>query len=178
MSRPTTLYRFFDAEGALLYVGITSVQRTRWHQHAATKEWWDQVSSATTEHFATRPEAETAENHAIEHEGPKHNVRRPSPPKPKRLPRALKPRTYSKPCDRSVALTCDVLDPVGEVNIAERTGVQPNTVHAWMKRGLLPEPRFLVGGGRPVWDWNVDIVPWLRSDPRRQHLLRSAGSSV
>jgi hypothetical protein len=60
-------------------------------------------------------------------------------------------------------------DPVGSKDIAARTGVQPNTVHMWQKRGLLPEPRWHASGF-PLWDWNVDIVPWLRADARRAHL--------
>lgn len=60
-------------------------------------------------------------------------------------------------------------DPVGAKDIAERTGVQPDTVHRWQKRGLLPDARWYVSGA-PAWDWNFDIVPWLRASPYRAHL--------
>lgn len=43
---------------------------------------------------------------------------------------------------------------VGEVEIAERLGVQRNTVNVWRKRGLLPAPQWTVSG-LPAWDWAV-----------------------
>jgi predicted DNA-binding transcriptional regulator AlpA len=51
-SSPTTLYRFFDAEGQLLYVGITRRGANRWRNHEQVKAWWGQVSSSTVEHVA------------------------------------------------------------------------------------------------------------------------------
>lgn len=44
------------------------------------------------------------------------------------------------------------VDPVGLAEIADRLGVQRQTVDTWRHRGLLPEPRWTVGG-RPAWDW-------------------------
>lgn len=55
-------------------------------------------------------------------------------------------------------------DPVGLAEIAERLGVQPNTAHAWNKRGLLPEPRWRLAIG-PVWDWR-DVEAWARETQR------------
>ncbi len=43
---------------------------------------------------------------------------------------------------------------VGEKEIAERLGVRPNTVHVWMKRGVLPQPDGLVSG-MPAWNWST-----------------------
>lgn len=70
----TTLYRFFNADGVLLYVGITGVGGSRWGQHAAEKAWWCEVAHTTTEHFATREEAAAAELAAIKAELPRHNI--------------------------------------------------------------------------------------------------------
>lgn len=61
---------------------------------------------------------------------------------------------------------CDV---VGPKEIAERTGVQENTVHMWRKRQVMPEERWTMSTV-PLWCWDDDIVPWLRADPRRAHL--------
>jgi hypothetical protein len=72
--RPTTLYRFFDAEGRLLYVGITGVGTLRWFTHARQKAWWPLVATVTLEHFADRAEARAAELAAIRTEHPLHNV--------------------------------------------------------------------------------------------------------
>lgn len=54
--------------------------------------------------------------------------------------------------------------PVGIVEIAARLGVKRQTVDVWRVRGLLPEPKGLVGG-RPAWDW-PEIEAWARSTAR------------
>lgn len=54
--------------------------------------------------------------------------------------------------------------PVGTVEIAALLGVARHTVDQWRYRGLLPEPRWVVGG-RPAWDLD-DIDYWARSTGR------------
>jgi predicted GIY-YIG superfamily endonuclease len=70
----TTLYRFHDTDGELLYVGITERGPERWKAHRKDKSWWTDVTSITTEHYDTRTEALDAERAAIIAEQPKHNV--------------------------------------------------------------------------------------------------------
>jgi GIY-YIG catalytic domain. len=70
----TALYRFFDAVGDLLYVGIANDPRPRWSCHAGEKRWWGEVHKKTLEWFATREEAEHAEMTAIVNEQPRYNV--------------------------------------------------------------------------------------------------------
>ena len=73
----TTLYRFFDADDRLLYVGIAGNPGRRFHQHANGpdgKPWWSHVARSTMEHFDTREEAAAAEVAAIVTEHPLHNV--------------------------------------------------------------------------------------------------------
>jgi len=55
-------------------------------------------------------------------------------------------------------------DPVGADDIAQRLGVQANTVHIWRKRGLLPEPKWTVSG-RPCWNW-PDVEKWAKETKR------------
>ena len=44
ISVPTTaLYRLYDDDGELLYVGITDSPGTRMAQHKAQKAWWGDV---------------------------------------------------------------------------------------------------------------------------------------
>lgn len=82
-ARRTTLYRFFDAEGRLLYVGITTLGPNRWAEHERHREWWDQVASSTVEQFGSREEAHAAEIAAILQEEPPYNLRhQPRPAKP------------------------------------------------------------------------------------------------
>lgn len=65
-------------------------------------------------------------------------------------------------------MTCplcgDQSDPVGLVEIAERLRVQRATADMWRLRGLLPKPRWVVGG-RPAWAW-PDIQTWASATGR------------
>lgn len=69
-----TLYRFFDEDGALLYIGISESPLVRLDAHASTQPWWGHVRSATFEHFGTRQEVLDAEVAAIRDERPAFNV--------------------------------------------------------------------------------------------------------
>lgn len=71
---PNVLYRLFDAEGALLYIGITVDFQTRMRYHRRQKPWWGEVARTETEPFRSRSEALTAEWYAIVNECPKYNV--------------------------------------------------------------------------------------------------------
>lgn len=74
-SVPTqTLYRYFDASGRLLYVGITQRGHRRSQEHAETASWWPKVASQTLEHFDTHAEVEAAEKKAIHTEKPIYNI--------------------------------------------------------------------------------------------------------
>ena len=70
----TTLYRLFDADERLLYIGIADKWTSRMTQHAAEKAWWSDVASTRFESFPTRDEACAAEKAAIIAERPLHNV--------------------------------------------------------------------------------------------------------
>lgn len=73
---PTALYRLYDADGALLYVGIAYNTKARMEQHAREQGWWAEVSRRTVRLYASRNEAAEAEEAAIESERPRHNVAR------------------------------------------------------------------------------------------------------
>jgi predicted GIY-YIG superfamily endonuclease len=82
---PTFLYRLFDADGALLYVGITRTLDRRMQQHALKQPWWPEVAKTVTTEYRTRAQAARAEHAAIEAENPRHNAMR--------LPRAAHMRS-------------------------------------------------------------------------------------
>jgi predicted GIY-YIG superfamily endonuclease len=69
----TALYRFFDLDDELLYVGITNNPEKRWNHHRARQAWWPQVARKTLEWFDNRGDAEVAEIEAIRGEIPRHN---------------------------------------------------------------------------------------------------------
>lgn len=70
----TVLYRYFDSDNRLLYVGITKNQSRRFSQHNSKAQWIDQIHTATFQHFDTREEALSAEANAIRNENPIHNI--------------------------------------------------------------------------------------------------------
>jgi predicted GIY-YIG superfamily endonuclease len=67
------LYRQFDKDGRLLYVGVSGRLAIRLTQHRASP-WYGEIDRVETEEFATREEALTAEKKAIERERPEWNV--------------------------------------------------------------------------------------------------------
>lgn len=73
--KKTALYRQFDAEGMLLYVGITELFTYRQAQHA-NKHWAHEIASTTSTWYDTRADALVAEADAICNENPLHNVKR------------------------------------------------------------------------------------------------------
>lgn len=70
----TKLYRHFDKEGRLLYVGISQSAIVRLAQHKQTASWFDEVTTVTIENFETRELALAAEEQAIKAERPLYNL--------------------------------------------------------------------------------------------------------
>lgn len=71
---PTSLYRYFDRHGALIYVGITRRGIARNVEHNNSKEWWHYVARQEVEHFDTRAAALRAETDAIRTHQPPFNA--------------------------------------------------------------------------------------------------------
>lgn len=70
---PQALYRFWDKNNTLLYIGISNNFLGRITQHTSTAEWFPQASYVTLEHFDSRLEVEQAEKNAIKSELPLYN---------------------------------------------------------------------------------------------------------
>jgi predicted GIY-YIG superfamily endonuclease len=68
-----TLYRFFDSEDRLLYVGISKFFEARLKQHYRNSSWFFDSVRVTLEHYETREQVELAESVAITTENPLHN---------------------------------------------------------------------------------------------------------
>jgi predicted GIY-YIG superfamily endonuclease len=73
----TYVYRFWDHDDTLLYVGVTANLETRFKDHSG-KHWWPQASHSTVEAHPNRALALVAEATAIMDENPLHNIQRPS----------------------------------------------------------------------------------------------------
>jgi hypothetical protein len=76
VSEKKALYRFFDAAGALLYIGRTlRPPWDRWREHRAGKTWWHEVATITIELVDTK-EIVSEERRAILAENPRYNRER------------------------------------------------------------------------------------------------------
>lgn len=70
--RPHCVYRFFDHQGALLYVGKAVNPDSRQRQHER-RAWWPDVRHITREWYDSDDDARRAEDLAIRDEGPLYN---------------------------------------------------------------------------------------------------------
>jgi len=76
-NRPTYLYRIYDDEGALLYIGIALNLNSRMNQHRKhwrNGEWYRTAGPIRVELYEDRTSAALAEYRAINKEQPIHNV--------------------------------------------------------------------------------------------------------
>lgn len=97
MPRELELYRHFNSNGELLYVGRSLNAVARQVSHKNKAEWWDEVSRIEIERFPNEVDVRAAERSAVETENPKFNVhwgkrapRKRSEPMPEpRTPEAL-----------------------------------------------------------------------------------------
>jgi hypothetical protein len=80
---PCSVYRAYNAEGVLLYVGITARGVWRARQHGYRSEWWREMTRMEWEHFDNRNDALDRETELIAAQDPVHNKVRPTPDKPR-----------------------------------------------------------------------------------------------
>lgn len=136
----TALYRFFDADDVLLYVGITADIHKRWKTHAGVKPWWGDVTQQTVHWYDDRPTAEAAERIAIATEKPRYNKRD--------LPAPL--------CEDATFwdYVAWVAEGQSQVEIASKVGVDKATVWRWKDRRAKTDGAtaiaFARAYGRPV----------------------------
>ncbi|MFD7554127.1 GIY-YIG nuclease family protein [Streptomyces sp. NPDC059835] len=69
----TALYRVFDSDDRLLYVGISNYPATRLDAHRRGAPWGSEMARHTLEEFPTRRQAAFAESEAINIERPLYN---------------------------------------------------------------------------------------------------------
>jgi DNA-binding NarL/FixJ family response regulator len=67
------LYRHFDGEGRLLYVGKSQCGIARLHKHKNSSSWFRDIRVVTLEHFETDIAVSVAEKDAIKTESPLYN---------------------------------------------------------------------------------------------------------
>ncbi len=139
MANRAELYRHYDTDGNLLYVGVSHSTIVRLMGHKCTSAWFDQITTIKIERFDCREDALRAERKAIETESPLHNVKNslreiPQPP--------------------PVLLTLQ--------QVAERMDIPKRTAYNQLKRGDFPIPHLPRTKPRK---WSSEAVDaWLRGE--------------
>ena len=85
----TSLYRHFDKDGRLLYVGISRSFMGRLGQHKRKSHWYWSIARVDVTHYPDRATAVRAEARAIRTEGPLHNRMVPPARKIRNAPKHL-----------------------------------------------------------------------------------------
>lgn len=67
------LYRIFDKNNDLIYIGISNQWSERMHSHEKDSRWFEEASLIKIEKFETREDVERAERKAIRIEKPLYN---------------------------------------------------------------------------------------------------------
>jgi predicted GIY-YIG superfamily endonuclease len=52
--RRHSVYRFYDSDGVLLYVGLSCDLTERLRKHGSEKDWWVEIARVELEHY-TKP---------------------------------------------------------------------------------------------------------------------------
>lgn len=73
MTERTAVYRFYDADDRLLYVGITANTKVRWAWHKGNAAWWPDQRRVEVVWRETREQAAAEEHLAIRTERPAWN---------------------------------------------------------------------------------------------------------
>ena len=90
MSERTAVYRFYDKDDVLLYVGATKNFDQRRSTHARTAKWWSAVVRHEVEWYNSQLDALITEAKLIRELRPLHNVQSPSPDNIEALRGAMK----------------------------------------------------------------------------------------
>lgn len=148
MSEPMyAVYRIFNADDELLYVGVTKNIAARMKQHQRSQAWWPSVASITTTWFETVEAASAAEIAAIQTEQPSSNINgvgaraatpyrgghsrvETAPATRKRLLAVAQLRKRAEVDSRAVVAAA-LAEGVPIRDIAELTGLSTRTVQDW-----------------------------------------------
>lgn len=125
----TALYRFFNADDELLYVGIAVDPAHRWKEHRGTKPWAHEVTMRVIEWLPSRSEALVAELRAIRDEKPRYNIRNSPHRLPPHLPRPSMRNLSASEVDKAAGY-------LAIQDVAALIGVKPKyiNIYRWQSK--------------------------------------------
>ena len=120
--RKHSLYRYFDANGGLLYIGVSKQPVQRLGEHRG-EDWSGEIARIDVAYFPTRDAALNAEQIAIARERPRHN---------RDGPDVLKPVTGLREMRR--------LRGIGQIKLAKMLGTRQSAISKWETGTNKPRP--------------------------------------
>ena len=138
--QPVALYRHFDKDDQLLYIGVSANTMARLSQHQQTAQWLIKAVKMTTEWFRDRQIALEAEKIAIEKEKPIHNIKHNAAVHP---PAALKTL-------KTIRLNDDLIAELELLAEREGRSFSNMVAHLLTKSIQLKEARGVVVGSPPT----------------------------
>lgn len=72
--RPSSVYRIYNADGELIYVGVAYSPKVRVSFHRNNKPWGGEIARHEVDWYDTREAAEAAEEQQIADAWPRYNV--------------------------------------------------------------------------------------------------------
>ena len=129
----TYLYRYYDADGTLLYIGIASDMARRSRQHASTSGWWPEAVKVVVEDVLTRKQAEILEACAIRAERPRHNVQH----------AVTDPQVVTLLGQPDRATAVSVIESLGRGAVCDVLEIGASALSNATKRGSLPPSWFV-----------------------------------
>lgn len=126
------IYRHFDREGTLLYIGTTANLFQRMLGHSRNSHWHDQIATITLEHCSSKKEAFRLEAEAIYKESPLFNVRSQDPKSIEELRNAEAEEAYNIRNRHSRANL--VYNALGTILMAYNQHITTEAGRAWFTR--------------------------------------------
>jgi hypothetical protein len=137
------LYRLYDKDGALLYVGVSGLVKNRLALHKKKSPWFDAVARMTVDSYPTRKAALVAEARAILAEKPRFNrnvlINHETVGDISIAPEDITPVAAARRDDASTA-------PGDETNVTKQKGLRSALAMA-LSGDRLPQPRIVATAG-------------------------------
>ena len=127
----TNLYRHFDADGVLLYVGISFNALKRTSEHMKCSPWAGDIKRIEIDEFATRKSAMIAETDAIQAEKPLYNKQKTKPLKKKMV------IAYIEESKRKLTHNVTTLKPFYDLSDLSDFGLTHSRAEKLISDGLL-----------------------------------------
>jgi predicted DNA-binding transcriptional regulator AlpA len=162
------LYRHFDIDGRLLYVGISLHAIGRLRSHRDKSEWFDKIAEVKIEVFGSRDEALQAERIAVSNEKPAYNrnLRRwmPAKRREQRTPQVSEPKKAPR---RMLSFK----------HVMRSVPVGRHKLMRMIEHGEFPSPHY-ISPKKPVW-FDDEIKRWKgQPSPNCAHIAPSASIPV